>query len=105
MIEIAFPTKISIIPSNVDSWIWIYVCLLKKTDPRLDDKVYNGTKELIDASPLPSTVRVTEAFYSEEDDEDQVVGDIIQIERLELDQDRGMVCIAYVKHNNIAFVK
>lgn len=72
------------------------LCLfIKKTDPRLDDKVYNGTKQLLDASPLPSTVRVTEAFYSEEDDEDQVVEDIIEIERLELDQDRGMVCIAY----------
>eukprot|EP00057_Strongylocentrotus_purpuratus_P022997 XP_011677471.1 PREDICTED: uncharacterized protein LOC105444653 [Strongylocentrotus purpuratus] len=74
-------------------------------DPRLDDKVYNGTKQLLDASPLPSTVRVTEAFYSEEDDEDQVVGDIIQIEKLELDQDRGMLLIGKCGSANIKYSK
>ncbi|XP_054750737.2 uncharacterized protein LOC129256594 [Lytechinus pictus] len=74
-------------------------------DPRFDDKEYNGTEELLEASPLPPAVRVVEAFYSDEDSEDQVVGDIIEIKGIERDPERGKLLVGTCGSAQIRYSK
>eukprot|EP00057_Strongylocentrotus_purpuratus_P022995 XP_011677469.1 PREDICTED: uncharacterized protein LOC752104 isoform X2 [Strongylocentrotus purpuratus] len=55
-------------------------------DPLLDDKYYKGTKAVIEASPLPETIRVVDAEYSPDPMADQDAGDIIKVRRVEVQE-------------------
>ena len=55
-------------------------------DPLLDDKYYKGTKAVIEASPLPETIRVVDAEYSPDPMADQDGGDIIKVRRVEVQE-------------------
>ncbi|XP_054750738.2 uncharacterized protein LOC129256595 [Lytechinus pictus] len=62
-------------------------------DPRLDDMEYEGTTALMNADPLPASVRVLEAHCSTIQDEFQEVDDIIEIEGFEHDEERGKLLV------------
>ncbi|XP_072175894.1 uncharacterized protein [Diadema setosum] len=72
-------------------------------DQALDDVEYDSTEELINAKPLPGAVRVLDAHCSCHPEEPQEPDDVIEIERVEVDRERGKVLVGTCDGVNLRY--